>query len=92
MKNYAEEDEHNTILQKLESCPKKQLIDFAKQPVEILQQDELPKEWMIPRDLLVDNIIGQIDKGVFTRNSISNYCKLMAFVSQIEPKYIGDAL
>jgi len=40
----------------------------------------------------VDNIIGQIDKGVSTRNSISNYCKHLAFVSQIEPKSIVDAL
>jgi len=27
---------------------KKQSVDSAKQPVEILQQDELPKEWNIP--------------------------------------------
>jgi len=40
----------------------------------------------------VDNIIGQIDRGLSTRNSISNYYKYMAFVSQIEPKSIGDAL
>jgi len=73
MKNYAEEGDYNTILQKLKSCPKKQLVDFAKQPVEILQQDELPKEWRIHKDLFVDNIIEQIDKGVSTRNSISNY-------------------
>ena len=53
IKDYTEEDEHNIILQKLESCPEKQLIDYAKQPVEILQQEELPKEWRIPRDLSV---------------------------------------
>ena len=57
-KNNTEEDEHNIILQKLESCPEKQPIDLSKQPVEILQQDELPKEWRITRDLLVENIIG----------------------------------
>ena len=47
-----------------------------KQPVEILQQEELPKEWRIPRDLLVQNIIGckwvfknKLDESeVFTRN------------------------
>jgi len=55
-------------------------------------QDDLPKEWRIPIDLFVDNIIGQIDKGVSTRNSISNYCKHVTFVSQIEPKSIYDAL
>ena len=53
-KVYAEEDEHNITLEKLESCPKKQPIDSAKQPVEILQLEEVPKEWRIPRDLLAD--------------------------------------
>jgi len=45
-------------LEKLESYPEKQSIDFEKQPVEILQQEKLPKEWRIPRDLSVENIIG----------------------------------
>ena len=40
----------------------------------------------------MDNTIGQIDKEVSTQNSISKYCKHMAFVSQIEPKSICDAL
>ena len=40
----------------------------------------------------MNNIIGQIDKGVSTRYSISNFCKHMPFVSQIEPKTICDAL
>ena len=57
-KVYTEEDEQNITLEKLKSCPEKQPIDFAKQPVEILQQEELPKEWTIPRDLSVENIIG----------------------------------
>jgi len=57
-KVYTEEDEQNITLEKLKSCPEKQLFDFAKQPVEILQQEELPKKWRIPRDLSVENIIG----------------------------------
>jgi len=91
-KNYAEEDEQNIIMQKLESCPEKQPIDSAKQPVKILQQEKLPKEWRILRDLSVENIIGQIHKGVSTCSVVSNYCKHMAFVSQIEPKSIEEAL
>ena len=71
-----QKNEQNITLEKLESCPEKQLIDFAKQPIEILQQEELPKEWRIPRDLSVENIIGckwvfrnKLDKsGVNTRN------------------------
>jgi len=79
-------------LQKLESCPEKQPIDSAKQPVEILQQEDQPKEWRIPRDLSMENIIGQIQKGVSTRNVVSNYCKHLAFVSQVEHKSIEEAL
>ncbi|XP_068476630.1 uncharacterized protein [Phaseolus vulgaris] len=57
-KVYAEEYEQNITLEKLESCLEKQPIYSTKQQVEILQQEELPKEWRIPRDLSVDNIIG----------------------------------
>ena len=68
-KVYAEEDKQNITMEKLESCPEKQPIDSAKQPVEILQQEEFPKEWRIPRDLSVENIIGC--KWVF-RNKLQN--------------------
>jgi len=75
-KVYAEEDEKNIPLEKRESCPEKQPIDFVKQPVEIVQQEELPREWRILRDLSVENIIGckwvfinKLDEsGVITRN------------------------
>ena len=53
----TKEDEQNIIMQKLDCCPEKQLIDSSKQSVEILQQDELPKEWRIPRDLSAENIV-----------------------------------
>ena len=78
-KNSAEEDEQNISLEKLDICPKKQPVDSSKQPIEILQQCELPKEWRIPRDLSVENIIGQIKEGVSTRSSISNICKHTTF-------------
>ena len=52
----------------------------------------LPKEWRIPRDLSVENIIGQIKEGVSTRSSVSNFCRHTTFVSQIEPKSIEEAL
>ena len=38
------------------------------------------------------NIIGQIQKGISTHSVVSNYCKHMAFVSQVEPKSIEEAL
>ena len=51
----TEEDEQNIIMQKLDCCPEKQSIDSSKQLVEILQQDELPKDCLLytspsPRD------------------------------------------
>jgi len=87
-----EEDEQSISLEKLEICAEKQLVDSQKQLIEILQQSELPKEWRIPRDLSVENIIGQIKEGVSTRSSISNLCRHTNFVSQIEPKSIDEAL
>ena len=40
----------------------------------------------------MENIIGQMHKGVSTRSVVSNYCKHMNFVSQVEPKSIKEAL
>ena len=91
-KNNTEEDEQNINLEKLDCCAEKQPVECSKQPIEILQQSELPKEWRIPRDLLVENIIGQIKEGISTRSSILNYCRHTAFVSQVEPKSIEEAL
>ena len=51
-----------------------------------------PKEWKTPRDLTLDNVIGKIEKGVSTRNLLNNFCITVAFVSQIEPKSLEEAL
>ena len=39
----------------------------------------------------LENVIGDISKGVVTRN-MSNFCMTIAFVSQIEPKNVEEAL
>jgi len=56
------------------------------------ERTNLPEQWTIPRDLSLDNVIGQIQKGVSTRNSINLLCEHMAFVSQIEKKIVHDDL
>jgi len=43
IKNFAKKDEQNISIEKLEVCPEKQLIEYANQPVEFLQQSDLPK-------------------------------------------------
>jgi len=51
----------------------------------------LPKEWIEPRGLLKDNIISDIEQGVSTRRKLA-FFQHVAFVSQIEPKNVNDAL
>ena len=52
----------------------------------------LPKEWRVPRNLSLDNVIGQMQKGVSTRSTLNQFCEYMAFVSQTEPKTVADEL
>jgi hypothetical protein len=40
----------------------------------------------------VDNILGDIKKGVTTRSRLANFCQYYSFVSSIEPFKIEDAL
>jgi len=40
----------------------------------------------------LDNVIGDISKGVSTRKQLSQLCLNVTFVSQIEPKTVDDAL
>jgi len=53
--------------------------------------NNFPKEWIEPKGLSKDNIIGDINQGVSIRGKLT-YCKHVAFVSQIEPKNVNDAL
>jgi len=46
----------------------------------------LPREWRVPKNLSLDNVIGQVQKGVSTRRSLNQFFEHMAFLSQVEPK------
>jgi hypothetical protein len=46
----------------------------------------------VQRDHLVDNILGDIKKGVTTRSCVANFCKHYSFISSLEPFKVEDAL
>jgi len=81
-------DDLRTILQKNQSSD----LDATNPNVvkESIVNARLPKEWKTPRNLTLDNMNGKIEKGVSTRNSLNNFCKTMAFVSQVEPKNLEE--
>jgi len=53
---------------------------------------DLPADWIVPKNMSLDNIIGDISKGVSTRRQLGQFCLNVAFVSQLEPKSVSDAL
>jgi len=57
----------------------------------LTEPEDLAKSWKSPGGLSLENVIGDISKGVITRN-MSNFCMTVAFVSQIEPKSVEEAL
>jgi hypothetical protein len=40
----------------------------------------------------VDNILGDIEKGIITRSHVANFCEHCLFISSIEPFKVEDAL
>ena len=57
----------------------------------LTEPEDLSKSWKSPRGLSLENVIGDISKGVVTKN-MSNFCMTVAFVSQIESKNVEEAL
>lgn len=52
----------------------------------------LSLDWTTVKDHLLDQILGNIRKGLSTRSLVNNFCKYSAFISQSELKNIFDAL
>ena len=53
---------------------------------------DFPKEWKFFINHPQDQIIGSPSSGVRNRSSLRNIFNNLAFISQIEPKNINDAL
>jgi hypothetical protein len=46
----------------------------------------------VQRDHPIDNILGDIEKGVTTRSRVTNFCEHYSYVSSLEPFKVEDAL
>ena len=75
---------------------KKEESPFAHPSPPQLEQgessQELPKEWRFVTNHPQDQIIDNPSIGVRTRSSLRNICNNLAFISQIEPKKLNDAI
>ena len=69
---------------------------MAPPPPPQLEQGEssygLPKEWKFVTNHPQDQVIGNPSIGVIIRSSLRNVCNNLAFISQIEPKNLNDAI
>ncbi|KAL6337946.1 hypothetical protein AAG906_005411 [Vitis piasezkii] len=75
--------------------PKKEESPLALPPPQQVQGEssqDLPKDWKFVINHPQDQIIGNPSSGVRTRSSLRNICNNLAFISQIEPKNIKDAI
>ena len=68
--------------------PNKEDIEEIPQPT---LKDDLPKDWQFKKAHAQDLIIGDTTQGVTIRSKLKSIVNL-AFISQIEPKNIDDAL
>ena len=89
-------DEEETAQEKksaaeFETVAGNQSAEKEIQSTEKFADNNLPKEWIEPKGLSNDNIIGDIEQGVSTRRKLA-FFQHVAFVSQIEPKNVNDAL
>jgi len=84
-------------IEEISKTPEIQLTEPQNQTIETRAgtdavNSRFPRELRVPRNLSMDNIIGQVHKGVSTRRILNKLCEHMAFVSQIEPKTVAEAL
>lgn len=68
-------------------------IEIPNNPLEVNETDVgLPSVIQVVRNHPIDNVLGDLTKGVQTRSQVQNIVSHVAFLSQIEPKSAKDAL
>jgi hypothetical protein len=81
-----------------EQVPQEECMDQGRAQEEKDKEEEVPqapptKVWAaIQRNHPVDQILGDISKGVTTRSRLANFCENYSFVSSIEPFRVEEAL
>ena len=55
-------------------------------------ESELPRAWKYTQDHPMEQILGDPSRGITTRSRMLSECGNVAFLSQLEPKKISDAL
>jgi hypothetical protein len=75
-----------------EACDQGGAQDVQDEEEEVPQAPPTQVRAMIQRNHLVDQILGDISKGVTTRSRLANFCEHYSFVSSIEPFRVEEAL
>ena len=75
----------------IEDDIKSKMLEQSKE-ISMTTPKESPREWRTQKDLSLDNIIGEISKGVSTSYRLEVLCNNMAFVSQVELGKIDESL
>jgi len=88
------EDEDAGFQDKDSSPEDETKVDKLEQSNEITAKPPkyISREWRTQKDLSLDNIIGEILKGVSTHSRLGILCNNMAFFSQTEPRNIDKVL
>jgi hypothetical protein len=88
----VDDDDIIDMSQQQKEVPNDQPIPQGDDSPIIEEHHDLPKEWRTHRDHPIDKVIGDISQGVATRLNLKDACLNMAFVSQIEPTKVDEAL
>jgi hypothetical protein len=75
-----------------EACDQGGAQDVQDEEEEVPQAPPTQVRATIQRNHPVDQILGDISKGVTTRSRLANFCEHYSFVSSIEPFRVEEAL
>ena len=94
--------EEELLPQDMPTIVENKQVEAANEEEEAIEQDDQIQRYSlvphprvyqgIQRDHPVDNILGNIRRGVTTRSRLANFCEFYSFVSSLEPLKVDEAL